>query len=58
MVKLQTKVLTFKQEEKESLGMTWACFNDLLNSSPDLSIQDQMLLQHFMWVLVEKPPTS
>jgi hypothetical protein len=27
--------------------MAWARFNDLLNSSPDLSIQDQMLLQHF-----------
>jgi hypothetical protein len=46
VVKLQTKVLTFKQEEKESLGMAWARFNDLLNSGPDLSIQDQMLLQH------------
>jgi hypothetical protein len=47
MVKLRTKVLTFKQEEKESLGMACACFNDLLNSGPDLSIEDQMLLQHF-----------
>jgi hypothetical protein len=47
MVKLRTKVLTFKQEEKESLSMAWAHFNDLLNSGPDLSILDQMLLQHF-----------
>jgi hypothetical protein len=27
--------------------MAWARFNDILNSGPDLSIQDQMLLQHF-----------
>jgi hypothetical protein len=27
--------------------MAWAHFNDLLNSGPNLSIQDQMLLQHF-----------
>jgi hypothetical protein len=47
MVKLRTKVLTFEQEEKESLGVAWARFNDLVNCGPDLSIQDQMLLQHF-----------
>jgi hypothetical protein len=47
MVKVRTKVLTFKQEEKESLGMAWARFTDILNSSPNLFIQDQMLLQHF-----------
>jgi hypothetical protein len=38
VVKLRTKVLTFKQEEKESLGMALARFNDLLNFGPDLSI--------------------
>ena len=27
--------------------MARACFNDLVNSSPDLAIQDHMLLQHF-----------
>ena len=27
--------------------MTWARFNDLVNSGPDLAIQDSMLLQRF-----------
>ena len=27
--------------------MAWAHFNDLVNSDPDLTIQDPMLLQHF-----------
>ena len=47
VVSLRREVLSFKQKEKESLGATWACFNDLVNSSPDLAIQDHMLLQHF-----------
>jgi hypothetical protein len=37
----------FLKKEKESLGATWAHFNDLVNSSPNLAIQDHMLLQHF-----------
>ena len=41
------EVLSFKQKEKESLGAAWACFNDLVNSGPDLAIQNHMLLQHF-----------
>ena len=47
MVSLQIEVLSFKQKEKESLGAAWAHFNDLVNSGPDLAIQDHMLLQHF-----------
>jgi hypothetical protein len=47
VVSLRIEVLTFKQKEKESLGAAWACFNDLVNSGPDLAIQDHMLLQHF-----------
>ena len=47
VVSLRSEVLSFKQKEKESLGTTWACFNDLVNSGPDLAIQDPMLLQYF-----------
>ena len=47
MVSLRIEVLSFKQKEKESLGAAWARFNDLVHSSPDLAIQDPMLLQHF-----------
>ena len=47
VVSLRIEVLSFKQKEKESLGVVWAHFNGLVNSSPDLAIQDPMLLQHF-----------
>ena len=47
VVSLRIEVLSFKQKEKESLGAAWAHFNDLVNSGPDLAIQDHMLLQHF-----------
>ena len=47
VVSLRIEVLSFKQREKDSLGAAWARFNDLVNSGPDLAIQDHMLLQHF-----------
>ena len=47
MINLRIEVLSFKQREKESLGAVWAHFNDLVNSGPDLAIQEHMLLQHF-----------
>ena len=47
VVSLRIEVLSFKQKEKESLGVAWACFNDLVNSGPNLAFQDHMLLQHF-----------
>jgi hypothetical protein len=47
VVSLRIEVLSFKQKVKESLGAAWACFNGLVNSSPNLAIQDHMLLQHF-----------
>ena len=49
VVSLRREILSFKQKEKESLGATWARFIDLLNSSPDLTIQDHILLQHFLY---------
>jgi hypothetical protein len=47
VVSLRIDVLSFKQKAKESLGAAWACFNGLVNSGPNLAIQDHMLLQHF-----------
>ena len=47
MVSLRIEVLSFKQKEKESLGVAWAHFDDLVNYGPDLAIQDPWLLQHF-----------
>ena len=35
------------RRKKESLGAAWAHFNDLINSDPNLAIQDHILLQHF-----------
>jgi hypothetical protein len=47
VVKLHSEALSFKQEEKESLGMEWGHFNALINTSPELAIQGPILLQHF-----------
>ena len=47
VVSLRSEVLSFKQKEKESLGMAWECFNALISTSPNLAIQDPMLLHHF-----------
>ena len=41
------EVLSFKQKEQESLGVSWDHFNDLITSGPDLAIQDPILLQYF-----------
>ena len=37
----------FQTKRKESLGTSWECFNALINTGPDLAIQDPILLQHF-----------
>ena len=47
VVRLRLEILSFKQNKKESLGMAWERFNTLVNTSPDLAIQDPILLQHF-----------
>ena len=44
VVKLRLEVLSFRQKKKESLGMTWEHFNTLINTGPDLAIQDPILL--------------
>jgi hypothetical protein len=54
VVKLRVEVLTFNQKKKESLGKAWKCFNTFLNSSPDHTILDPILLQHFFMSLTKK----
>ena len=47
VVDVRVKILTFKQLDKESLALAWDHFNLLLESGPDLELQDHVLLQHF-----------
>ena len=54
VVSLHSEVLSFKQEEKESLGMAWERFNALINTSPDFVIQNPILFQHFYMGLDRK----
>ena len=46
VAQLHQEVLNFQQKEKETLGATWAYFNDIISSRPDLTIPDPILLQH------------
>ena len=41
---LRAEVLTFRQNEKESIGVAWARFSLLVQSSSDLSLPEYMLL--------------
>jgi hypothetical protein len=54
VVSLRLEVLSFKQEEQESLDMAWEYFNALINTGPDLAIQDPIFLQHFYMGLDRK----
>jgi hypothetical protein len=47
IIDLRVKVLTFKQKNNESLASSWNHFTTLLDSVPDLNLQDPILLQHF-----------
>ena len=54
VVRFCLEVLSFKQKKKESLGMAWEHFNILIKTSPNLAIQDPILLQHFYMGLNRK----
>jgi len=47
IIDLRVRVLTIKQESKESLASAWNRFTTLLASDPDLSLPNPILLQHF-----------
>jgi len=44
---LRKEILDFRQDEKESIGAAWARFSKLTHASPNLSIIDHVMLQHF-----------
>ena len=44
---LRIEILTFQQKEKETLGAAWARFTNLINTSPNLSLPDHVLLHHY-----------
>ena len=44
---LRTEILTFCQNDKESIGVAWARFTLLVKSGPDFSLPEHLLLQHF-----------
>ena len=47
---LRLKVLSFKQKDNETLGKSWKRFSDLLESGPNLNLEDPILLFHFFEV--------
>jgi hypothetical protein len=55
VVSLRKEVLNFRQLEEESLAASWDHFNDLIITSPNLAIQDLVLLQHFYMGLARIP---
>ena len=44
---LRLEVLSFKQKDNETLGKSWKRFSDLLESGPNLNLEDPVLLFHF-----------
>jgi hypothetical protein len=48
IIDLHNEVLTFAQEEGESLGAAWSRYNQLALLSLELFIQDVLFMQHFV----------
>jgi hypothetical protein len=44
---LRIELCTYQQKEKETLGAAWARFLSLINTGPNLSLPDHVLLHHF-----------
>jgi hypothetical protein len=44
---LRIEIFTVQQKEKKTLGAAWARFTNLINTGPNLSLPDQVLLNHF-----------
>ena len=54
VVRLCLEVLSFRQKKNESQGTAWERFNTLIKTSPNLAIQDPILLQHIYMGLTRK----
>jgi len=50
------EILTFRQNGKESISVSWARFTLLVKSGPELSLPEHLLLQHF-YVGLDKEST-
>jgi hypothetical protein len=48
IIDLQNEILNFAQKKGESLGAAWSRYNQLALSGPELSILDDMFMQHFV----------
>ena len=46
-VPYERKFLTFRQNDKESIGVAWVRLTLLAQSGPDLSLPEHLLLQYF-----------
>jgi len=47
---LRLEVLSFKEKDNETLGKSWKHFSNLLESGPNLNLEDPVLLFHFFEV--------
>jgi len=47
VAKLRFKIIGFKQLDNESLGKAWDRFDGFVNSGPNLTLPEPILLQHF-----------
>jgi len=45
------EILTFRENDKESIGVAWARFTLFVKSGSDLSLPEHLLLQHFYAIL-------
>jgi hypothetical protein len=48
IIDLHNEVLNFAQKEGESLRVAWPRYNQLALSGPELSIPDDIFMQHFV----------
>ena len=51
VISRRIQLLTFEQGNNESLGAAWARFMHLATSGPPHNIQEEMLMQHFVYGL-------
>nr|AAT81689.1 hypothetical protein [Oryza sativa Japonica Group]ABF97620.1 hypothetical protein LOC_Os03g41860 [Oryza sativa Japonica Group] len=51
VINFRLDILSFRRNEKDSLGVAWARFSLLTQSGPDLSLPHHVLFQHFRYGL-------
>jgi hypothetical protein len=58
VVSLRSEVLTFKQEEQESLDTSWDHFNALIILALIFPFKTPFFFNTFIWVLIGKPRST